>query len=356
MRNTIFKSFIYGLFCITLCILATEAGVYVFRNHYARVNLPQLVAQDKRDSVKTAVASTVPTSSRASAHTAFIAASQETKKYAEAVPVILYHGVVKKPDGSNMVLPQFIEQMRALKNAGYRTVSMEDFYAFMKGGKQLPEKSFLLTFDDGRKDSYYPVDPVLEEVGFNAVMFVIVNRMHRDTATKDFHLSVPEYKEILKTHRWELESHSENAHNDIVIDLAGNKGRFLANKLWLAGLDRLETEDEFKARIYRDLLNAKNTLEREFGISIHAFAFPFGDFGHNSINFPGVEAIVLETARSLYPMNFYQEWWGKGDAGNYPAGDISMIKRITIKPEWTGENLVQALEKNRLRVPAGKSL
>jgi peptidoglycan/xylan/chitin deacetylase (PgdA/CDA1 family) len=42
----------------------------------------------------------------------------------------------------------------------------------MKGEKILPKKSFLLTFDDGRKDSFYPVDPVLKKLNYNAVILI----------------------------------------------------------------------------------------------------------------------------------------------------------------------------------------
>ena len=72
---------------------------------------------------------------------------------ARSIPVLLYHGIIigdsnstiKSPDGINIPLNEFEEQMFALKKAGYQTVSMEDFQAFMRGEKQLPEKSFLLT-------------------------------------------------------------------------------------------------------------------------------------------------------------------------------------------------------------------
>ena len=81
--------------------------------------------------------------------------------YAKSVPVLLYHGVVDKSDGANILPEDFKNQMFVLKKAGWQTITLDDFYAFMRGEKQVPDKSFLLTFEDGRKDSHYPVDPLL---------------------------------------------------------------------------------------------------------------------------------------------------------------------------------------------------
>src|SRR3990167_8963661 len=97
-------------------------------------------------------------------------------QYAKSIPVLLYHGIIENADGSNILLEDFKNQMFALKKAGWQTVNIEDFYAFMRGEKQVPDKSFLLTFDDGRKDSYYPVDPILKALNYRATIFVITGR------------------------------------------------------------------------------------------------------------------------------------------------------------------------------------
>ena len=69
----------------------------------------------------------------------------------------------------------------------------------MKGEKNLPEKSFLLTFDDGRKDSYYPVDPILKALDYRAIMFVISGRSLGDEKeVSPFYLSSSELKRMQK--------------------------------------------------------------------------------------------------------------------------------------------------------------
>src|SRR5258706_11275738 len=61
-----------------------------------------------------------------------------------SVPVLLYHGIVAVPDRFSMTKETFSNQMQALKNAGYQTVSMLDFYLFMRDHKALPDKSVVI--------------------------------------------------------------------------------------------------------------------------------------------------------------------------------------------------------------------
>jgi len=96
-------------------------------------------------------------------------------KKAQSVPVLVYHGLPNEGIGQ---LPDsvFIEQMKTLKDNGWNTISLEQFSAFIKGQGSLPEKSFLLTFDDGRKDTFYPADPLFRDLGYKAVIFAITKR------------------------------------------------------------------------------------------------------------------------------------------------------------------------------------
>ena len=262
-----------------------------------------------------------------------------------SVPVLLYHGIVLGDDPSNVSLENFKDQMFVLKKAGWQTVTIDDFYAFMKGEKNLPEKSFLLTFDDGRKDSYYPVDPILKALDYRAIMFVISGRSLGDEKeVSPFYLSSSELKRMQKSGRWDLQSHGRDDHDFYKINTSGDEGHFLSNKLWLQDEQRIETSEEFKTRIYSDFVNSKNDLENTFGIKVISFAFPFGDFGQNSINFLEAEPIILEAAKAVYSMAFYQVWPGKGFSFNYPAKDSFLIKRIDVKSNWSADNLLKILD------------
>lgn len=265
---------------------------------------------------------------------------------AYSVPVLLYHGVTKNPDGSNILLEDFKNQMFTLKKAGWQTVTLEDFYKFTKGEKELPDKSFLLTFDDGRKDSYYPVDPILKALNYNAVMFIITERSIVDFNT--FHLTKHEIKQMINNGRWEIQSHGKNAHTFYDIDVSVKPGHFYSNKLLVKKENRLETDDEFITRISDDFLSSKNNIEKEFGIKAISLAFPYGDFGEGNLNYSDINMRVLGESKKFYDIIFYQYWPRVNDGfrSNYFTDESYNFirKRINVSPTWTSDELLNLME------------
>lgn len=269
---------------------------------------------------------------------------------AQSVPILLYHGIITdpdwKPDEVNTALADFQNQLFALKQSGWQTITIEDYLAFSQGKKELPAKSFLLTFDDGRKDSFYPVDPILRTLNYSAVMFVITGRsLGLDNEKSPFHLSQIELAHMAKSGRWEMESHTQNSHNDEIIGPNGETGHSLSNKLWLAKEQRLETESEYKIRVSNDLTSARKNLENNFGGKALAFAYPFGDFGQAYVNFPGSKDILSDIVNSIYSASFYQA--SNSDFPlDYPTNS-SLVKRIDISSPMNDQELLNMLNNNQ---------
>lgn len=273
--------------------------------------------------------------------------TKNSDENAASVPVLLYQGVVTHANGEDHTIKDFREQMFALKQAGYNTVTLEDFYAFTKGEKQLPEKSFLLVFDHNRKDNYYPVQPFLEALDYNAVMFALTDTFfERDVLNDDspFHLNPDELTQMEESGRWEIQSHGHDSHLLINVDNSGHKGHYLTSKIWLADQHRLESDEEFKQRLYNDLARSKKEVESQFGKEVIAFAYPFGDIGQRSYNIPNAQSIISEVVMDVYPLSFYQPWPSHGELFNYPGNNF--IKRIPIDPNWKASDLINVLEKN----------
>ena len=277
---------------------------------------------------------------------------------AVSVPVLLYHG---ESGGPSMSIATFVSHMRALHKAGWRTITLEEFKAFMRGEASVPDKSFLLTFDDGRTDTFYPADPVLRDLGFTAVMFVITGLSlpgNSDIAVNSFYLNKSELAYMHASGRWKLESHGEADHAGYDVPSASSTAadlrmvestHFLSNKFWLPEAGRPETTEEYRARIKNDLAVAKDTLERDFGRPVTGYAYPFNDFGQESVNFPGATALIDEVVRGLYDYAFYQTWAGNGDSFNYPDPDTHLVKRIEPPASWSGSDLLAALDGGRAK-------
>jgi len=72
---------------------------------------------------------------------------------------------------------KFREQLDYLKNNGYKTLKMSEFKKWMFGEIELPEKSVLITVDDGAKGTGKhngnKLIPILEEYNMNATLFLI---------------------------------------------------------------------------------------------------------------------------------------------------------------------------------------
>lgn len=272
---------------------------------------------------------------------------------ARAVPVLLYHGT--PPEGnSNPPLPQsvFVDQLRALKADGWQTVTMKQFTDFMKSGAPIPKKSFLLTFDDGRKESFYPVDPVLKELGYNAVMFVVTGfSLPASDAKTSYYLSRTELQYMEDSGRWEIESHGAEDHRLYDVPAQGTSSvdtikseHFLSNKFWLTGPGRIETAAEYTDRITNDLTASKKLLEQDFGKPVVAFAFPFNDYGQATANFPGSRDILADVVPSIYTFAFYQVNALRDDPFNYYDRTASFIKRIEPTADWSGQYLAALLD------------
>lgn len=264
---------------------------------------------------------------------------------AEAVPALLYHSILTEPDGENVLVPNFTSQMIALKKAGYNTIYIDDFYNFMQEKKTLPEKSILITFDDGPKNSYYPVEPLLKTLGFNAVSYIITKYALVDKSK--FYLTTKELEKMKNSGHWELQFHAKDGHTPYRIGMNGEQGRFYPNKLWLNDQNRLETIVEYKKRIKEEITNGKADLEKLTEEDTISYAFPFGDYGQNYSNFPEATDVLLAEINDVFPMVFYQVYTGSGYSYNYPDKNEFMMKRIIVRPDWSAEDLLHELEKGR---------
>jgi peptidoglycan/xylan/chitin deacetylase (PgdA/CDA1 family) len=72
----------------------------------------------------------------------------------------------------------FSEQMRWLRNAGYRTVGLAEAWDGLAAGADL-SKVVVLTFGDGYRDFYTDAMDVLTQCGFSAIMFLATDRIQQ---------------------------------------------------------------------------------------------------------------------------------------------------------------------------------
>lgn len=278
-------------------------------------------------------------------------------KDAVSVPVLTYHRIVSdSSDINNVTASNFKDQMVSLKKAGWETVTLQEFEEFIEGTRTLPERSFVLTFDDGARDSFYPVDPILAALDYEAVNFIIVKSSEIPHTT--YYLTPREIDRMLATGRWAIGSHSNDGHRPYPVDDTGKTGIFFADRLWITDASRLETDAEFTARVEEDLATSKKTLEEKYSRPIASFAFPLGnETGLNGANnFPEGSALTEAEARKLYRFGhlqldnqrFQTNFPRTGTTTTSPADDFRVF-RVHVDYDWDGARVLSILENTLLK-------
>ena len=93
------------------------------------------------------------------------------------VSVLGYHDFSETEPETAMRIhtTKFRKQMETIRQLGITVISLEEFAAWKSGGKDIPEKSILLTFDDGWKSVYTDAFPILKEFGYPYTLYLYKN-------------------------------------------------------------------------------------------------------------------------------------------------------------------------------------
>jgi peptidoglycan/xylan/chitin deacetylase (PgdA/CDA1 family) len=127
------------------------------------------------------------------------------------IPVLMYHDVIQEDDtsdGNKMPIKVFEEQMQYLKENGYTTITNEEFIQAYNQKIFLPQKSVLITFDDGFKSIKTLIEPILKKYDFRATSFIIGSFITRE----QWHLTKSEISQISSRSIINFESHTYNLH------------------------------------------------------------------------------------------------------------------------------------------------
>lgn len=174
-------------------------------------------------------------------------------KLSEQEVIILFYHSVQDSDNDGSMPPQKLDKQFAyLKKRGYHTLTMEEYYDFIKHNKPLPKKAIMLTFDDGYANNYTNLFPLLKKYNFKATVYVA-------TAHIDNNPSYLNSKQI-----------KEMSDSGILI------GSHTVTHPHLSQLSKEEQKKEIE--------KSKEKLEEITGKPVEHFCYPYGDYNQNSID------------------------------------------------------------------------
>ncbi len=221
------------------------------------------------------------------------------------VPIIYYHSVDDSANNNELIISKgkFRSHMQYLKDMGYTTLTIDELYDYIKNNVKIPEKSVLISFDDGYRDNYTNAYPILKEFGYKATIFVITDMVDNH----DYYLTSAQIKEMSQN-GIDIQSHTTN-HKKL-----GESSK----------VEQLEA-----------LKNSKESLEKILNKKIEFIAYPYGNYNNNTI-----EAVK----EAGYKMAFTtKEGWGD------VSDNIYKIDRVYISAFADKKTFI-----NKLTVPQNR--
>lgn len=181
---------------------------------------------------------------------------------------------------------QLVAQLQWLRMNGYQAVSVDQILAAQKGGPELPPKAVLLTFDDGYKDFYTRVIPLLRSFQWPAVLAPVGSWMLTpasqpvifgdEPAPREMFLNAQELGQVAKSPLVEIGAHTFASHKGSQGNPQGNLMPHMANHQYLPDQQRYETSQEFQQRVRDDVRAVTRTLFETTGRKPRVWVWPYG--------------------------------------------------------------------------------
>lgn len=192
---------------------------------------------------------------------------------------LMYHQVLKDESraGKYIITPNELESDLAyLSENGYVSVLPSQLVKIREQGGRLPEKTVVITFDDGYETGLYYVLPLLKKYGMKAVINVVgsytdeYSRINEEGKHLSYaYLTWNEIKKLSDSGYVEIGNHTYDLHS--------NTG----DRNGCAQKDDENTSD-YRKTLYNDVSALSDKLEDVIGVRPRAFAYPFGSLTDGS--------------------------------------------------------------------------
>lgn len=174
----------------------------------------------------------------------------------QRIPILCYHQFTDRVSGRNsMVVTRaaFESQMAYLKENDFQVIALKDIRSFLEGESALPDKSVVITVDDGYKSFLSIAYPVLKKHGFASTLFV-----YPDFIGAGLALRWNEVNTLSRDPLVDIQSHSKS-HSSLSPYPEGEK------------------REKYSARLKVEVEETDRILNRKTGHTAQYFAYPYGN-------------------------------------------------------------------------------
>ena len=267
-----------------------------------------------------------------------------------------YIGVDREGTETLISTQKLDEQLGALHDLGYVTISQQDIINYYNEGKNLPDKALFLMFEDGRNDTAIYAQSIMEKYNDKATMFTYAEKFR----SKDSHFLMPnDLKGLEENGFWEIGS---NGYRLSYINVFDRYDRFIgelksteyAGMMQYFGRDYthylmdyirdekdlpIETYSMMKERILGEYSLMKYEYTQGLGKIPCAYTLLHsntGAFGEND----KVSAVNEEGIRDTFAMNFNREGFSINDR----ESSIYDLTRMQPQSNWYTNHLLMRIK------------
>jgi len=173
--------------------------------------------------------------------------------------VLMYHSISDNGGFFCVRTTDFERQMNYLCDNNFNVVSLDEMIKHLDGGI-IPNKTVVLTFDDGFEDNFINAFPILKKYNFPATIFLETGVLGREKTNKS--------GIVYKMLKWEQIKEMEKS----------KMIQFGAHTLSHPKLSQLNLTD-----MNEEIIRSKEILEDKLGKKCEFFAYPFGNYNEQVV-------------------------------------------------------------------------
>ncbi|WP_346877001.1 MULTISPECIES: glycoside hydrolase [unclassified Clostridium] len=268
---------------------------------------------------------------------------------------VSYFGVDRAGNDTLISTKRLDEQLKALKNNGYVTITQKDVVDYYLKGKALPTKSLFLLFEDGRRDTAIFSQKIIEEYNLKATMLTYADKFEKEDSK---FLSSNELLELVDSSYWELGTNGYRLKYINAFDKDSNYLGILNAVEFAESASSMERDynhylmdyirdeynipkesyEEMKQRIDSDYKALSKVYTKEISQVPKLYALMHSNTGQFGTN-DKVSEINGKWIKELFNMNFNRE----GFSLNTIDSSIYDLTRIQPQSYWSTNHLLMRI-------------